>query len=87
MRVPILYWNSANTPTYGSAISYVPEIPWNNSCAGVLISNFLGYSPTYGPDSFCNDPTLGYLLQTRLPAVVAQVPARQGRHPRPTVPP
>lgn len=59
-----VYWNSANTPTCGSAISYVPEIPWNNSCAGVLISNFLGYSPTYGPDSFCNDPTLGYLLQT-----------------------
>jgi subtilase family serine protease len=58
------YWNSTNTPTYGSAISYIPEIPWNNSCAGVLVSTFLGYSSTYGPNSFCNDPTIGFFLQT-----------------------
>ncbi len=25
------YWNSSNTPAFGSAISYVPEIPWNDS--------------------------------------------------------
>jgi len=58
------YWSSTNTPTYGSAISYVPEIPWNNSCAGVLLSSFAGYSQTYGPNSLCNDPTLGFLFQT-----------------------
>jgi hypothetical protein len=58
------YWNPTNTPTYGSAISYIPEIPWNNSCAGVLVSTSLGYSPTYGPNSFCNDPTLGFLFQS-----------------------
>jgi hypothetical protein len=23
------YWNSGNAPTYGSATSYIPEIPWN----------------------------------------------------------
>src|SRR5713226_9137156 len=27
------YWNSSNTPAFGSAISYIPEIPWNDSCA------------------------------------------------------
>src|SRR6267154_4312563 len=53
------YWNSTNTPTFGSAISYVPEIPWNDSCAGQLISNYLGYSPTYGSTSLCNDPFFG----------------------------
>jgi subtilase family serine protease len=53
------YWNSSNTPTFGSAISYVPEIPWNDSCAGQLISNYLGYSPTYGSTSLCNDPFFG----------------------------
>src|SRR5206468_3918764 len=24
------YWNSSNTSTFGSAISYIPEIPWND---------------------------------------------------------
>ena len=58
------YWNSSNTPTFGSAISYIPEIPWNNSCAGALLSNYEGYSLTYGSTSLCNDPSIGSLLQT-----------------------
>jgi subtilase family serine protease len=56
------YWNSSNTSSFGSAISYVPETPWNDSCAGLLISNYLGYSPTYGSNSLCNDPSLGPIL-------------------------
>jgi subtilase family serine protease len=48
------YWNSTNTSTYGSAKSYVPEIPWNDSCASVLIANAEGYSTTYGSSGFCN---------------------------------
>ena len=58
------YWNSTNTSTFGSAISYIPEIPWNDSCAGALVSNFEGYSPTYGSTSLCNDPNIGPYLQT-----------------------
>jgi hypothetical protein len=58
------YWNSTNTPTFGSAISYIPEIPWNNSCAGALLSNYESHSLTYGPSSLCNDPSLGSLLQS-----------------------
>jgi regulation of enolase protein 1 (concanavalin A-like superfamily)/uncharacterized membrane protein len=58
------YWNPTNTSTFGSAISYIPEIPWNDSCAGALVSNFEGFSPTYGATSLCNDPTIGPLLQT-----------------------
>jgi pro-kumamolisin-like protein len=57
-----LYWNSTNTSTFGSARSYIPEIPWNDSCAGTLISSFAGY-PNYGPDSLCNSP-LGSILST-----------------------
>src|SRR6266481_1817332 len=38
------YWNSSNTPAFGSAISYIPEIPWNDSCAGALLSAYVGYS-------------------------------------------
>jgi len=50
------YWNppSKNTPTYGSALSYIPEIPWNNSCASTLAANYLGYPSGYGPNGFCN---------------------------------
>jgi hypothetical protein len=59
------YWNSSNTPTFGSALSYIPETPWNNSCAGALLSNYEGHSLTYGSTSLCNDPTLGsFLLST-----------------------
>ena len=57
------YWNSTNTPIFGSALSYIPEIPWNDSCAGALLAQYEGFTP-YGPNSLCNDPTLGSLLQT-----------------------
>src|SRR5208283_2083135 len=48
------YWNATNSSTYGSAKSYVPEIPWNDSCASGLIAEFNGFSQTYGPSGFCN---------------------------------
>ena len=47
------YWSSTNGVNYGSAIGYVPEIPWNDSCASTLIAKFLGYATTYGPNGFC----------------------------------
>jgi subtilase family serine protease len=49
------YWNNNNSATYGSALSYIPEIPWNGSCAGILITQYAGYSTPYGPDGFCNN--------------------------------
>ena len=58
------YWSSSNTSAFGSAISYVPEIPWNDSCAGALLSAYLGYSPTYGSTSLCNDPLFGSFFET-----------------------
>jgi subtilase family serine protease len=48
------YWSRANSTTFGSALSYIPEIPWNDSCASALIANFMGYSTTYGSGGFCN---------------------------------
>ena len=58
------FWNATNTANFGSAISYVPEIPWNDSCAGNLLSLYLGYSPTYGSTSLCNDPLFGPFFET-----------------------
>ena len=57
------YWNSTNTPTFGSATSYVPEIPWNDSCASALVASYLGY-PVSGPSSLCNDPLLGSMFES-----------------------
>ncbi len=59
------YWNSANTATYGSAKSYIPEIPWNDSCAGGLLSTYLTYLTSYGSGGFCNSSTgESYYLNT-----------------------
>jgi hypothetical protein len=51
------YWSSTNTSKYGSAKSYIPEIPWNDSCASWLVSNYAGYATTYGTSGFCNSTT------------------------------
>ena len=51
------YWNSTNTATFGSARSYIPEIPWNDSCAGALLSSFEGFATPYGSTGFCNSTT------------------------------
>ena len=51
------YWSASNTSTYGSAKSYIPEIPWNDSCASQLIATVEGYSTTYGSSGFCNSRT------------------------------
>lgn len=51
------YWSATNTATYGSALSYIPEIPWNDSCAGSLLANYFGYSTVYGASGFCNSNT------------------------------
>jgi hypothetical protein len=48
------YWSSTNAANYGTALSYIPEIPWNDSCASVLIGDYAGILPTYGSGGFCN---------------------------------
>ena len=58
------YWNATNTATFGSAKSYIPEIPWNDSCASVLVATFLGFSQSYGTTGFCNASSTGESLHT-----------------------
>ena len=53
------YWSSTNLPTDGSAKSYIPEIPWNDSCAGFLLYNYEGKSAGYGTSGFCNSGGTG----------------------------
>ena len=37
------YWTAANRTGLESARSYIPEIPWNDSCASNLLAQHLGY--------------------------------------------
>jgi len=49
------YWNSNNTQYYGSALQYIPEIPWDDACASVLISEVAHSTFTpYGSTGTCN---------------------------------
>ncbi len=49
------YWNTTNSSVYGSAKSYIPEIPWSNSCASVLMASYYsGSRLTYGLTGYCN---------------------------------
>ena len=45
------YWRTKNSSSLESAISYVPEIPWNNSCSSSVIWK---YYKADGPIAFCN---------------------------------
>ena len=54
LRNVATYWGATNSPTLGNALSYIPEIPWNDSCASSLLAGFAGFSLTSGPGSYCN---------------------------------
>ena len=47
------YWTKRNkNPGHGTALSYVPEIPWNNSCASSILANYFGATSGL---AFCNN--------------------------------
>ncbi len=47
------YFSSTDEANFQTALSYVPEIPWNDSCAGILSAFYIGLTTT-GSDSLCN---------------------------------
>jgi subtilase family serine protease len=56
---PTSYWNSNDTSPYLSALSYIPEITWNGTCASPILTDFLSYADSItfsnGPEGLCND--------------------------------
>jgi subtilase family serine protease len=52
-----VYWSGTNSATFASALSYIPEIPWNDSCASELLAGHFGYSTVYGLAGFCGSST------------------------------
>lgn len=47
------FWNVTNGQYYNSALSYVPEIPWNDSCASSVAARHDRYATGYGPGGLC----------------------------------
>ena len=47
------YWGNTNSSTFGSALAYIPEIPWNDSCAGSVLAVSEGFSVGYGDGGYC----------------------------------
>jgi subtilase family serine protease len=63
------YWAAANGANFLSAQSYIPETPWNETCASplVLATFGQGFAGSSGPNGFCTyaaqqpvDPNTGY---------------------------
>ena len=51
-RTDSAYWSSTNNPaTLASARSYIPETPWNDSCADSALATYFGYT---NGETFCN---------------------------------
>jgi subtilase family serine protease len=53
------YWSSSNTSTGKSAKSYIPEMPWNDSCGSSILFEYFGYSDGV---TFCNSTIGSYFL-------------------------
>ena len=64
LHTPGTYFNTANGPNFQTANSYIPEVPWNFSCAGSLYAAYLGY-PSVGPNSLCNSGSYINLVRPR----------------------
>jgi len=69
VTIPVsTYWNSTNTASYGSAKGYIPEMPWNDSCADALISEMVNgtFVPYGASPATCNnssfDTTSTYMI-------------------------
>jgi hypothetical protein len=64
------YWSSTNSPPPGSpnlppsvsALSYIPETTWNNTCTNAVFGNLLGYSTN--AETNCNNSQLVNFVRT-----------------------
>jgi subtilase family serine protease len=54
---PATYWGSTNSTTQASALSYIPETAYNDSCTNTILFNVAaGFSST--PETNCNNASL-----------------------------
>jgi hypothetical protein len=49
------YWSASSGTNFASALSYVPEMAWNDTCGSTLLADYVtGSTLTYGTSGFCN---------------------------------
>lgn len=58
LGTPGTYFNTTNGANFQTAVSYIPEIPWDDSCAGSVVTSYAGF-PVTGPNSLCNSTEFG----------------------------
>jgi len=56
--LPTPYWNKNDTSPYGSALSYIPEMSWNNTCGSLVVAESLHESA----EQVCNISGIGVTL-------------------------
>ena len=49
------YWSATNSVTFSSALSYIPEKTWNDSCTDSTVLALEGYAVAYGKAGLCNN--------------------------------
>ncbi|HEY8681557.1 MAG TPA: protease pro-enzyme activation domain-containing protein, partial [Rhodanobacter sp.] len=60
------YFTPTPSVVGGSALSYVPEIPWNESCGNGVAAKHFGYNRVVG---YCNDILRGNVAQVPSPRI------------------
>jgi len=48
------FWTANNSATWGSAASYIPEMPWDDSCANSILATYRSGKVPWGPSGYCN---------------------------------
>jgi uncharacterized protein (TIGR03437 family) len=61
-QTAVAYWSNSNdSSTLASVKSYIPELTWNDSCAGPQVVVFVyNYFGDITPAALCNDPLAAY---------------------------
>lgn len=56
---PNAYWNTNDSLPYGSALSYIPEVTWNQTCGSTLLASFISFqeATSYTTEQVCNGDT------------------------------
>lgn len=56
---PTPYWNTKDSPPYGSALSYIPEVTWNETCGSTLLNSYLNFldGTSYTTEQLCSGQT------------------------------
>lgn len=70
-----MYWAATNTANGTSALSYIPEMPWNDSCASsVLYQYFAAPDPITFCNSFIGQNWLDIIAASGAPSIVYKKP-------------